>query len=196
MKLKYYLPILAVTGLLTISCSSPVHVQKDDSVNLSDYKTYMWVDTRASETDNSARAAAYADIAVRNSVNAELRKKGWQEVTESPDVLLSYDVLVERSVEQKSDPVYTQPFSRMYYNPYTKRWSTIHYPSQFLGYQNYEVPVKEGTIRADGNFCPSPTTITCSITSDSFSLFSITCGDMYLPPEVLNISFLRSVILR
>jgi len=146
MKLWYYSAILAVTGLLTISCSSPVHVQKDDSVNLSDYKTYMWVDTRASETDNSARAAAYADIAVRNSVNAELRKKGWQEVTESPDVLLSYDVLVERSVEQKSDPVYSQPFSRMYYNPYTKRWSTIHYPSQFLGYQNYEVPVKEGTI--------------------------------------------------
>jgi hypothetical protein len=34
----------------------------------------------------------------------------------------------------------------MYYNPYRRGWGTIYYPSQFIGYQNYEVPVKEGTI--------------------------------------------------
>lgn len=140
--------LFAVTtiAIAVTSCSSPAYVQKDEGANLNNYKTYMWVDTRSNENDNSARAAAYADISVRNAVNAELRKAGWMEVSENPDALLSYDILVERTTERQSDPVYSQPFTRTYYNPRTRRWATFYYPSQFLGYQNYEVPVKEGTI--------------------------------------------------
>jgi len=146
MKIWKYGSVVLIAALVLAGCSSPVHVQKDDNANLSNYKTYMWVETRASETDQSTRAVAYADIPVHNSVNAELRSMGWQEVSSNPDALISYDILVERSVEQKSDAVYSQPFTRSYYNPYTRRWSSIYYPSQFLGYQNYEVPVKEGTV--------------------------------------------------
>jgi len=138
--------MIAAIVLAAVGCSSPVYVEKDNGVNLENYKTYAWVDTRSNENDNTARAAAYADISVRNAVNAELRKRGWREVTENPDALASYDILVERSTELQSDPVYSQPVTRMYYNPRTGRWSRIYYPSQFMGYQNYEVPVKEGTI--------------------------------------------------
>jgi|SRR5436190_9287432 len=141
---KYLQAILA--ALLVAGCSSPVYVQKDDTVNLKNYHTYMWVDTRANENDKSSKATAYADISIHNSVNAELSKLGWREVNDNPDALVSYDVLVERSVDQRADPVYSRSFTRMYYNPYTRRWGTIYYPSQFLGYENYEVPVKEGTI--------------------------------------------------
>ena len=128
------------------SCSTPAYVEKDSGADLSNYKTYMWVNTRASETDASTRATAFADIPVHNSVNTELQRWGWREVTDDPDVLISYDVLVERNVERQSDPVYSQSFSRLYYNPYTRRWSTIYYPSQFLGYQEYSVPVREATV--------------------------------------------------
>src|SRR3990167_5185715 len=51
-----------------------------------------------------------------------------------------------------------------------------------------------GTIKAAGNFWFSPTTIICSMKRDSLNLFSIACGTMYFPPDVLKISFLRSVI--
>ncbi len=146
MKLWKFLGIVALVGLSTVSCKSPVYVQKDESVNLRNYHTYAWVETRAGENDNSKRATAYADITVRNAVNAELAKQGWRKVSNTPDVLLSYDVLVERSTEQQSDPVYSQPFTRWYYNPYMRRWGSIYYPSQFVGYQSYEAPVKEGTI--------------------------------------------------
>jgi len=128
------------------SCSSPAYVEKDSSANLSNYKTYMWVDIKADENDASNRATAFADVSVHNSVSAELNKWGWQEVTENPDVLVSYDVLVERNVETQSDPVYSQPYSRLYYNRFTRRWSSIYYPSQFLGYQQYQVPVREATV--------------------------------------------------
>lgn len=134
------------SALLLTSCSSPVHVQKDDNANLNNYKTYMWVDTRSGENDNTARAASYADISVHNAVNEALRNAGWREVNENPDALVSYDILVERTTERQSDAVYSQPFTRSYFNPRTRRWVSFYYPSQFLGYQTYEVPVKEGTI--------------------------------------------------
>jgi hypothetical protein len=137
-----YLGILAMIG----GCSTPAYVEKDTNTNLSDYKTYRWVDVRASENDESARTISFADVSVHNAVNEELRNWGWREVTENPDVLVSYDVLVERNVESQSDPVYSQPYSRFYFNPYTRRWSTIYYPSQFLGYQQYQVPVREATV--------------------------------------------------
>ncbi|HKC36454.1 MAG TPA: DUF4136 domain-containing protein [Chitinophagaceae bacterium] len=138
--------MLVSVATLIYSCSSPAYVEKDSSANLSNYKTYMWVDVKSSENDASSRATAFADVSVHNSVNAELNKWGWREVTDNPDVLVSYDVLVERNVETQSDPVYSHPYSRLYYNPYTKRWSTIYYPSQFLGYQQYQIPVREATI--------------------------------------------------
>lgn len=135
-----------VSVFIIAGCSAPVHVQKDDNVNLANYKTYSWVETRYSQNDNSKRPTAYADISVRNAANEELRKAGWREVSDNADAYISYDVLVERSTTRQSDPVYSQSFTRTYYNPRMRRWSTIYYPSQFLGYNSYDVPIREGTI--------------------------------------------------
>jgi len=133
-------------ALVFASCSTPSYVQQDDSIRLTDYKTYMWIDTRANENDQSARATAYADIPVRNEVNKRLKDWGWQEVNDNPDVLASYEVLVERSRETRRDPIYSGSFTRSYFNPYTRRWSTMYYPSQFQGYQVYDTPVRDGTV--------------------------------------------------
>jgi hypothetical protein len=146
MKLWKFLGMATLSGLLFASCKNPVYVQRDQSVNLSNYHTYMWVETRANDHDGSPRATAYADVSVRNAVNEGLSKEGWKEVSSNPDVLLSYDVLVHRTTEEQSNPVYTTPFTRMYYNPYRGHWGTIYYPSQFVGYETYDKPVKEGTI--------------------------------------------------
>lgn len=144
--MKKKISILLTVAVIVFGCSTPAYVEKDTNVNLSDYKTYMWVDTRATQDDASARATAFADIGVHNAVNAELQRWGWSEVTDNPDVLVGYDVLVERNVDVQTEPVYSQPFTRFYYNPYMRRWSTIYYPSQFLGYQEYRVPVREATL--------------------------------------------------
>ncbi len=146
MKQIRFIPAILAVFLLCTRCSSPVYVQKDDSVNFSKYHTYMWVSTQKNENDNGKKATAYADISIHNAVNAELDKAGWKEVQSDPDVLVSYDILVQRGTQQRSDPVYSQSFSRMYYNPYRRRWATIYYPSQFLGYDVYTEPVREGTV--------------------------------------------------
>ena len=146
MKWWKYLYSAVFIFFIASACSSPVYVQKDESADLNTYRTYMWVNTHNDKNEDGTRPISYADVSVRNAVNAELNKVGWREVSSGPDVLISYDVLVESSVEQKSDPVYTQPYTRWFYNPYSRRWVSLYYPSRFLGYESYEVPVKEGTI--------------------------------------------------
>jgi hypothetical protein len=84
---------------------------------------------------------------MREAVNKELVKTaGWREVKNRPDVLLSYDVLVEKTAKQQNDPVYSRPYSRTFYNSFTRRYSTIYYPSQFLGYDQTERMAREGTV--------------------------------------------------
>src|SRR6476469_8874393 len=115
---------LLFAGLLAVGavgCSNPVYVQTDESTNLAKYKTYMWVETESSQND-TRNVTAFAEQNVHSAVNQQLSKRGWREVRQNPDVLLSYDILVERSTQQQSDPVYTQSFTRVYYNTYLRRW--------------------------------------------------------------------------
>lgn len=146
MKSFKFLSLFVIAGSLLASCASVAHVEKDDSVNLSSYKTYTWVETKESEDDNQKKPVNLAEEKIRSSVNAELSKEGWKEVKNRPDVLLSYDVLVEKSVKESNNPVYSRPYNRVFFNPYTRRWNSIYYPSQFLGYDNNAYQVREGTV--------------------------------------------------
>jgi Domain of unknown function (DUF4136) len=137
----------AMAGLMLTGCASVAHVEKDKSVNLNSYHTYSWVETHKAKNDSVK--TKISDLAERNihaAVNEELARAGWKEVKHQPDVLLSYDVLVENGLKDQNDPVYTQPFTRYIYNPYARRWSSIYYPSQFWGYDNNQVSVREGTL--------------------------------------------------
>lgn len=136
----------AVLVLAVVSCSPTAYVEKDPSVNMGSYDTYAWVDSRASQDNKGSDPTAFAQLSVQNEVNAQLQKKGWRLDNKNPDLLLSYDILVERNVEQRDDPVYSRPVTRYYYNPYIRRWGTIYYPSRFVGYDTYTVPVREATL--------------------------------------------------
>lgn len=139
--------IAAFSGLLLAGCASVAHVEKDDAVNLNNYHTYAWVESQASQNDSAkTKVSDLTERKIRQAVDAELAKTGWKESKHRPDVLLSYDVLVENNIKQNNDPVYSQPFSRYIYNPYSRRWIALYYPSQFMGYDSYDSPVKEGTV--------------------------------------------------
>lgn len=125
-------------------CGPTAHVQKDNTVNLGDYKTYAWSET--SDVKGKKGANTLTEQKIRNAVDMELQKQGWREVKKNPDVLLNYDVLVEKNTVQQSDPVYSRSFTRTFYNPYYRRYFSVYYPSQFLGYNESNVTRKEGTI--------------------------------------------------
>jgi hypothetical protein len=136
---------LILGTLLLAGCGPTAHIQKDKDADFSQYKTFAWSVT----ADNNLKKSADNSIVeqqIKEAVNKELLKQGWREVKRKPDVLLNYDVLVERSTQKQSDPVYSNSFTRTFYNPYRRRFYSVYYPSQLVGYDNYEVPVKEGTI--------------------------------------------------
>lgn len=142
--LKKIFGIFAIlTTIILAGCSSAAHIEKDDTVNFSKYKTFAWLYGDKGKLDDQTDLI---ESKIRKSVNEEFEKRGWKEARNMPDVILDYEVLVERASRKDSEPVYSQPYSRLVYNPYTRRYITIYYPSQFLGYESYEKVVRESTI--------------------------------------------------
>ena len=140
-----------VAGIASVfvlaSCSSTAHIEKDDDTDFSRYKTFAWIDKDGEGKEDLNRNNDLTEQKIRNAVNKELEKNsGWREVKSRPDVTLSYDVLVERSTKESTNPVYSNPYSRVVYNPYTRRYTTIYYPSRFQGYERDERMIKEGTV--------------------------------------------------
>ncbi|HKZ65271.1 MAG TPA: DUF4136 domain-containing protein [Chitinophagaceae bacterium] len=143
--LKLWSGCLAVVFLLA-SCASTAHIEKDDNTDFSKYKTFAWIEKEGKNNDRN-KNNDLTEQKVRDAVNKELEKTaGWRESKNNPDVLLSYDVLVERSVKQESEPVYSNPFARTFYNPYSRRLYRVYYPSRFVGYDSYSVNTREGTV--------------------------------------------------
>lgn len=132
-----------VTGMvLLVGCGPSAHIQKDESANLKDYKTFAWVDMKEPQPGDKLMESKVKDAISKELVN----NLNWTESAKKPDVLLSYDVLIEKANKKQSDPVYSTPFTRTFYNPYRRRFYNVYYPSQLMGYDNYTVPVREGTI--------------------------------------------------
>lgn len=146
MKSIKMLGIVAIAGLLLAGCVGVAHIEKDETVNLSNYKSFAWVETKDSSNEQKAKTITLTEQTVRKAVNEELNSEGWKEVSNRPDVLISYDVIVENAVKESTNPVYSRPQTRYYFNPYTRRWSGIYYPSQFLGYDRDQYQTREGTV--------------------------------------------------
>jgi hypothetical protein len=147
MRSLHFLCAAIISGLLLAGCATVAHVEKDKSANFSDYHTYAWVETKDSKNDSKQTPVSdLTERKIREAVNAELAKTGWRETKHRPDVLISYDVLVEKGVKDDRNPVYSEPYTRYFYNPYSRRWSALYYPSQFLGYDNNQRAIREGTL--------------------------------------------------
>lgn len=143
-KINLKTAIVAVLSIgLLAGCASAVHIEKDETANFSKYRSFTWLHGDKGKLENQSDLI---ETKIRNAVSKEFEKIGWKESKSRPDVILDYDVLVERSNKQQNEPVYSQPYSRLIYNPYTRRYATIYYPSQFLGYDSYEKVIREGTI--------------------------------------------------
>ena len=133
-------------AIFITGCAGTAHVQKDKSANFSQYKTYSWVEKVKPKNGKANHRNDMAEQNIRDAVNEQLQKKGYVESESNPDVLVSTDLLLEKNMQEQKDPVYSQSYTRSYYNPRTRRVSTFYYPSEFMGYDSYSKTVKEGTV--------------------------------------------------
>ena len=85
MKKNFSILSLAIgTVFAFTSCNTTSHVEVAQGVNFNNYKTFGWSD------DNGVKKAGRADNDIvdnniKNSISAELEKKGWQESDQRPD---------------------------------------------------------------------------------------------------------------
>ncbi|MEO6734171.1 MAG: DUF4136 domain-containing protein [Ferruginibacter sp.] len=135
----------AFFGLLLSGCATTAFVEKDDAVNFDKIKTYAWLNE---ENDDSSviKKNSLQETSLRQAVNAELEKANWRMDKKRPDVILKHDILVEKRVRENTSPVYSQGYTRRYFNPYTRRFSYVYFPSQFMGYSTDGYEAREGTL--------------------------------------------------
>lgn len=142
MKKIFILLAISIMLITLAGCGPTAHIETSSDVNFNQYRTFAWAqrNERSNRTD-------LAEQRVREKISYQLeRTKGWHETNRNPDLILSYDVLVERSSRTQSDPRYTWGGYRTFYNPYARRFYNVYYPSYFIGYDIYDVPTREGTI--------------------------------------------------
>lgn len=131
---------LIIAALVMTGCAAPAHIEKDDTVNFNEYRSFGWLES-SKDKKNSL-----TEKRIREAVTAELIKAGWKQNERRPDVYLNYDVVVERNTRESSDPLYSTPTTRYLYNPYTRRVVAVYYPSRFMGYDRREQTIREGTV--------------------------------------------------
>ena len=76
----------------------------------------------------------------------ELTAQGLSLDNTNPDMLLTHDLLAERVLNRQSNPVYSPGFSRIFYNPYARRYYRVIYPSRFMVYNEQTSVTNEGTV--------------------------------------------------
>lgn len=148
--MKTNIPGALVTTFVVIllaGCASTAHFEKDDSADFRNYKTFAWLDKDGEGKQDRNHRNDLTEEKLKAAISQEISKSaGWKEVKSRPDILLSYDVLVERSTKEVSSPVYSRPYTRTIFNPYSRRYTTIYYPSRFIGYDRNQEAIREGTI--------------------------------------------------
>jgi hypothetical protein len=114
MKKNFSIFAMTIAAVVAFSsCSTASHVEEAQGVNFSNYKTFGWAN------DNGVKKSGRADNEIvdnniKNSISMELEKKGWQETDQHPDVLLDYNVMVEKGVKKETEPVYGYPYTGYY----------------------------------------------------------------------------------
>lgn len=142
--LKFWLPVFA--AFIITGCGVQSYVEKDPSVNLNNYKTYAWISEKNSERKNDKPYKDFQETYLMNLISQQLEENGFVKARSNPDVLIDYDIMIEKAVREQSDPVYSRSFVRYFYNPYTGRINSLYYPSRYLGQNRYDVPYKSGTV--------------------------------------------------
>lgn len=140
------LAMAVATVIIFSGCANSVHIEKAKGTDFSKYKTYSWITPERPKGAKGSRRNDIAEQNMRYAVDEALQKKGWKQVQSNPDILVSSELLVEKTQQQERDPIYTESYARTYVNPRTGRYSTFYYPSRFMGYNSYSTTVKEGTI--------------------------------------------------
>lgn len=140
--------LLVFITVLVSGCMQRAYQQKDNSVDFASINSYAWAEGDGDKNYDTRRPKqnSLRDTKIMQTVDRYLQAHGWIQNKSNPDVYLVFDVVEDISQQRVNTPLYSQSYTRWYYNPATRRWVPIYYPSNFIGYKTSTRQVKEGTL--------------------------------------------------
>jgi Domain of unknown function (DUF4136) len=148
-RVTLYMKLLSFIFYITIAlsgCAPAIYSDQDSGADFSRYKTFAWYAKPTQNFKSQRFDNQIVESNVKNYASTELKARGFTVQVDTPDVLLDYEVAVERKTEQVSNPVYSHPYNYTYYNPATRSYGMATTPSYVMGYQTQNVPYEEGTL--------------------------------------------------
>ncbi|MCW3089800.1 MAG: hypothetical protein JWP81_869 [Ferruginibacter sp.] len=144
---KYFSSLFAIVvfAIFLTSCSVTTHSETAAGVNFNNYQTFGWASANGERKEDTVDNDI-VDNNIKNAITTQLENKGWKETTQKPDVILDYNVMVEKKVTRESEPVYSYPYTHYYYSRWRHRRGYMYYPNDLLGYRTYNIPFKQGTL--------------------------------------------------
>lgn len=146
--MKKYVQVLSaavMSAFLFSACSVSTHIETAAGVDFNNYKTFGWSNGNGEKKEDNADNDI-VDNNIKNAISQQLEARGWKETSQSPDVILDYNVMVEKKYDQVSEPVFNYPYTHYYYNGWRHRAGYMYYPSDLIGYHSYNIPFRQGTL--------------------------------------------------
>lgn len=138
--------------IILASCSRPhVYSDYDHSVDFTEYKTYAWLPNPLDSYSNNMFNNQIVENNIKNYASRELDKRGYAVSTNQPDLLIEYNLAIEKKERTVHTPLYDYPYnynwnSYPYYDPYRRYMYGFGPPPYISGYESETIPYTEGTL--------------------------------------------------
>lgn len=101
-RLVFFISLLSMMG-----CSNEIIVRTDydKAIDTKNFKTYQWLPSKDIEMrNNPVYYNELSDKRIKTFVNEQLQNKGFTLVTEKPDVIVHYHIVIEDRSMVRTDP--------------------------------------------------------------------------------------------
>jgi hypothetical protein len=149
----YSISVIAALTLIIAACSTATTFSdRDRSANFSTYKTFAWLPNPVDSFNNELFSNEIIETNIKNYVNKEMQDRGYTIDIDSPDLILEYNVDLERKNRVETAPMYQYPYNYNWsYNPNYDRYFGYRFgskptPAPYESYTTSEIPYNEGTL--------------------------------------------------
>lgn len=143
----------AIFLLLVTSCSTVgTFSDRDKSADFSTYRTFAWLPGPDNSFANEQFDNRIIETNVKNYVNKEMQDRGYTINIDSPDLILEYNVDIDRVNKVETAPMYQYPYNYNWtYNPNYDRYFGYKFgskpsPAPYESYTTDQIPDDEGTL--------------------------------------------------
>lgn len=142
-----YCLVIIAYGCATVNTYSDI----DHSIDFSGYRSFAWLPTPMDTFKNGMYDNQIIENNVKNHVNREMFARGYRTDVDSPDLILEYEIIVEKAVRTVENPIYSYPYNYNWMSsPYYDGWYRYRYgyagPPYVIGYNTQQVPYTQGTL--------------------------------------------------